>query len=253
MRRVMVCSSKGGCGKTTMTVSLAMSLAEKGYKVGIVDGDMTTPDCHRLLRIVEDLDFIDDNGKIKIKPAVATVDGFNATVKLLSIGMIAPESPFLWESKYIEGAIDQIINNTLWGEVDILLIDSPPTLHIDFQKYARVADSALIVTLPDELSMLGASRCIEALSVIGTPVIGYVVNMSYLVCECGRVHRVFKDSNRALGIRKIGEVPIKNEKVFRLDFAERVLKEKPQTIKARRIKSKAAKMLLDILELLGGE
>lgn len=250
MEKVLVCSAKGGSGKTTVTVSLAATLAEK-YKVGIIDGDMSTPDCHRLMNCC-DIDIIyDSENKLKIIPAECRVNGFKNTVKLLSLGLVAPDAPFIWNENYMSGAIDQIINNALWGDIDVILIDSPPTLHIDFQKFAKVATRAVLVLLPDDLSLLGAMRCLEALSIIGTPVVGYIENMSYLQCKCGEVHRIFRKSiERDLGIPKIGELPIQNEKVFRIPFAEEILTRKPVTLKKKSIRKRLLKLLLEFVGVI---
>jgi len=245
MEKVLICSAKGGSGKTTVTLSLAFSLADLGYRVGVIDGDVSTPDCHRFVRVERDLEVLKDASSYRVIPAEVSNKRFSNSVKLLSLGLLAPDAPFIWDSKYMEGAIDQLVLNTLWGGVDVILIDSPPTLHIDFQKFAEYATRAVLVVLPDRVSFVGAKRCLEALSIIGTPVVGYILNMSYLKCECGRVHRIFRDPDDIdLGIPKIGELPIVQERPFKIDFAEEILKRKPIDLSKKSLKTRFIKFLM---------
>ncbi|WP_447928855.1 MULTISPECIES: iron-sulfur cluster carrier protein ApbC [unclassified Vreelandella] len=185
---VAVASGKGGVGKSTVTVNLALALSAQGYRVGVLDADIYGPSQAQMLGVKEGT---------RPEPA-----GENAFKPLEAHGLKAMSMAFLvnsrdamaWRGPMVVGAFQQMLNQTQWGELDFLLIDMPPgTGDIQLTLAQKVPVSgAVIVTTPQDIALLDARKGIEMFRKVNVPVVGVVENMSLYTCEkCGHEAAVF--------------------------------------------------------------
>ena len=176
---VVIASGKGGVGKSTVSVNLAISLARNGLKVALVDGDIYGPSIPRMFGI-EDYkpEVYTENGKEMMNP----VERFG--VKIMSIGFfITQNQPLIWRGPMAASAITQLVENTVWGEIDIMIIDYPPgTGDIQLTTIQKLdLTGALIVTTPQEIALNDARKAASLFvhQDIGVPILGVVENMSW--------------------------------------------------------------------------
>ncbi|MFG6667379.1 iron-sulfur cluster carrier protein ApbC [Halomonas sp. HNIBRBA4712] len=185
---IAVASGKGGVGKSTVTVNLALALASQGYRVGVLDADIYGPSQAQMLGVKEGT---------RPEPA-----GENAFFPLEAHGIKAMSMAFLvntrdamvWRGPMVAGAFQQMLNQTQWGELDFLLIDMPPgTGDIQLTLAQKVPVSgAVIVTTPQDIALLDARKGIEMFRKVNVPVVGVVENMSLYKCEqCGHEAAIF--------------------------------------------------------------
>jgi ATP-binding protein involved in chromosome partitioning len=180
---IAVASGKGGVGKSTVSVNLAIALAQHGAKVGLIDADINGPNIPIML------------GLEQTKPDVKVIDGKNIMIpvikfdiKVMSIGMlIPPNQPLVWRGPMLSNALQQLILESEWGELDYLVMDLPPgtgDIHITLCQQIPLT-AALMVTTPQKVSMSDTIRTIEMFKISGMdiPVIGIVENMSYFIPE----------------------------------------------------------------------
>ena len=176
---IAVASGKGGVGKSTVSVNLAIALSQMGASVGLIDADINGPNIPIML------------GLERNKPDVKVIDGKNVMipvskfgVKVMSIGMLIPShQPLVWRGPMLSNALQQLILESEWGELDYLIIDMPPgtgDIHITLCQQIPLA-SALMVTTPQKVSMSDTMRTIEMFKMNGMdiPILGIVENMSY--------------------------------------------------------------------------
>ncbi len=203
-----VVSGKGGVGKSMVTSMLAVLMARKGYKVGILDADITGPSIPKTFGI---------NGRamqneIGILPA-ETKTG----IKLMSINLMLPEkdSPVIWRGPVIAGAVKQFWHDVVWGDLDYLFIDCPPgTGDVPLTVFQSIPlDGAVIVTSPQDLVSLIVKKAYNMASMMNIPVLGIVENMSYVVCpDCGKSFNIFGSGSESvaeeLGVQLLGKMPI---------------------------------------------
>lgn len=206
MKRIGVVSGKGGVGKSTIAASMALAFAAKGFKVGLVDADITCPNVPDIM------------GKSKLE--ITRDDRFAPStargVKYISLGQIASEGdPILWDPKDLRSAARQLLERTEWGDLDYLICDFPPGFEAETLELLPLMDYVLIVTTPSALSRSKVERMVEAAREFQIPVLGVVKNMSYFECpSCGAKHRIFAEDHsfEELGIPTIAEFPL-NSKV----------------------------------------
>jgi len=200
LKRIIILSGKGGTGKTTIAVSLALALADRKYSVGICDVDLTGPDVPKLLGIEEEMTTEEE----MLKPVKAR------NILVSSLGLMIPErSPILWKGEIEYDAVIHLITRTNWGNTDFLIIDAPPGSGSPVQGVLKgiKLDGSIVVTMPSILASGDAMRIVEALAEYQVPVLGEIRNFTHFRCECGRVHRIFSE-NFDLGIPLLGEIPI---------------------------------------------
>ncbi|MGL5615229.1 MAG: Mrp/NBP35 family ATP-binding protein [Sarcina sp.] len=231
-----VISGKGGVGKSTVTGILATQLAEQGYKVGVLDADITGPSMPRFFGIHDErakMTAVDDNKNIKFEPVES-----NAGVKVMSINLVneVEEEPVIWRGPVIIGVLNQLYQYTNWGELDYLLIDMPPgtgdiTLTV-MQSYP--VKELIVVSTPQDMVSMIVKKLVLMAEKVGVKVRGVVENMAYIECECGKKMKVFSKKSSEehaeyLGIPLIAELPIDLELTEALEDgkAEEFVKESP--------------------------
>ncbi len=205
---IAVASGKGGVGKSTVAVNLAVSLARAGAKVGLMDADVYGPNIPRMM------------GLEKLPPPPANsnriLPGEAHGVKLISIGfMVQPEQPIIWRGPMLHGAIRQFLLDVDWGELDYLIIDLPPGTGDAQLSLAQTISvtGGLIITLPQEVSLEDARRGLEMFRQLKIPILGVVENMSYLELPDGQKMDVFgtgggKSLAEERGVDYIGDIPL---------------------------------------------
>ncbi|VVB72733.1 Iron-sulfur cluster carrier protein [uncultured archaeon] len=186
--KIIIASGKGGVGKSTVSVNLARALKMKGYRVGILDADITGPDIPKLLGI-EDLKLT--QGEEGIEPVSS--DGIKAASMALVLSRRA--SPVVWRGPMKMAAIKQFIQDVNWGDLDFLIIDLPPgTSDEPLSVLQLIPDlaGAIIVTTPQEVSLLDSRKAVNMVKAMKLPVLGVVENMSGLTCpHCGKTINMF--------------------------------------------------------------
>jgi ATP-binding protein involved in chromosome partitioning len=205
---IAVASGKGGVGKSTTAVNLALGLAALGLKVGILDADIYGPSLPKLLAIKERPQTL---GGTRLKP----ITRYGLTV--MSIGfLIDEETPMIWRGPMVISALTQMLREVEWGTLDVMVVDMPPgTGDAQLTMAQQVPlKGAVIVSTPQDLALIDARRGIAMFRRVNVPVLGIVENMSYFQCpECGTRSDIFghggarREAER-LGVPFLGEVPL---------------------------------------------
>ncbi|PLV60498.1 Mrp/NBP35 family ATP-binding protein [Thermotoga sp. KOL6] len=184
-KKIAVMSGKGGVGKTTIAVNLAVSLSAEGYKVGLLDLDLHGPNVQRMLGVS-----LPPSEGEKIVPAK-----YGSSLKVFSLAMILQEgAPVIWRGPLKHKAIEQLANDVEWGEIDYLVCDLPPGTGDEALSTFQVIkpDGVVIVSTPQKVAGDDVRRAMNFVKRLGGKVIGIVENMSYLVCpNCGEKIFVF--------------------------------------------------------------
>ena len=206
---IAVSSAKGGVGKSTTSVNLALSLANQGLKVALFDADIYGPSIPTML------------GYDKVPPV--SYDGkifepfMECGVKSMSIGsMLKDDTALIWRGAKACGAIEQLLTQTNWGSVDVMVIDMPPgTGDIQITMSQKINfNGAVIVSTPQDIALIDAVKGINLFNKIGVPVLGVVENMSYYICEhCGTRADIFghggaEKTAKKYGVDFLGAIPL---------------------------------------------
>lgn len=205
---IAVASGKGGVGKSTTAANLALGLAAEGHKVGLLDADIYGPSMPRMMGITG-------------QPASAdgkTLDPMeNYGVKVMSMGfLVDEETPMIWRGPMVQSALEQMMRDVNWGELDVLVVDMPPgTGDAQLTMAQRVPlTGAVIVSTPQDIALLDARKGLNMFRKVDVPVFGIVENMSYFSCpHCGERSEIFshggahKEADR-MGVDFLGEVPL---------------------------------------------
>ena len=213
---IAVVSGKGGVGKSAVTSMLAVLLSRKGYKVGILDADITGPSIPKAFGINRPA----MQSEIGILPG-ETKNG----IKIISVNMMLKEQdqPVVWRGPVIAGLVKQFWQDVVWGELDYLLIDCPPgTGDVPLTVFQTIKlDGAVMVTTPQELVSLIVKKALNMAKMMNINVLGIVENMSYAICpDCGKQFSVFGDSGKSyeeLGVKLLGKLPINPDLAAMID------------------------------------
>jgi ATP-binding protein involved in chromosome partitioning len=205
---IAVASGKGGVGKSTTSINLALALRDLGLKVGVLDADIYGPSLPKLLAIREKPQTV---GGTRLKP----IERYGLTV--MSIGfLIDEETPMIWRGPMVISALTQMLREVEWGELDVMVVDMPPgTGDAQLTMAQQVPlKGAVIVSTPQDLALIDARRGIAMFRRVNVPVLGIVENMSYFLCpKCGERADIFghggaRAEAERLGVPFLGEVPL---------------------------------------------
>jgi ATP-binding protein involved in chromosome partitioning len=206
---VAVASGKGGVGKSTVAVNLALAWAAQGARVGVLDADIYGPSQPLMLGLTGQRPSAPDGKHIKPLTAHGVV--------AMSIGfLIDPDQPMVWRGPMVTQALTQLLSDTEWGELDYLVVDMPPgTGDIQLTLAQRVpVAGAVIVTTPQDIALADARKGLAMFEKVAVPVLGIVENMSIHICSnCGHAEHIFGAGGGArmaaqAGVRLLGELPL---------------------------------------------
>jgi Mrp family chromosome partitioning ATPase len=237
--KVLVLSGKGGVGKSTVAVNLATALAMAGKSVGILDVDIHGPSVPKLLHL--------ENARIEgredtLFPVKMTVG--KGVLSVMSIGFLLRDrdDAVIWRGPRKHGVIKQFLKDVEWGELDYLIVDSPPGTGDEPLAVAQLierADGAVVVTTPQEISVQDVRRCVAFCRQVELKVIGVVENMSGFTCpKCGELVSIFgADGGRTMakemGVPYLGAIPIEPAIVVSGDSGMPIVQAKPDSATAQ--------------------
>ncbi|MEZ0261232.1 MAG: P-loop NTPase [Alphaproteobacteria bacterium] len=205
---VAVASGKGGVGKSTVSANLALALHAQGKRVGLLDGDIYGSSIPVMLGLREKPET--DDGDMIVPPVAHGI-------KFMSMGFfVEPDAPVIWRGPMVHAAIQQLLRDVAWGDLDVLVIDLPPgtgDAQLSLAQYVPVA-GAVIVSTPQDVALNEARKGLNMFAKTGVPVLGMVENMSYHNCaSCGHREDIFghggvKTAAAQLGVDFLGEIPL---------------------------------------------
>ncbi len=205
---IAVASGKGGVGKSTVAANLALAMKANGLQVGVLDADIYGPSMPRMLGISGRPTSAD--GKI-----LAPMENYG--IKVMSIGFLVPEdTPMIWRGPMVMSALQQMLRDVAWGELDMMIVDMPPgtgDAQLTLAQQVSLA-GAVIVSTPQDIALLDARRGLAMFNKVNVPVLGIIENMSYFLCpHCGERSDIFSHGGarreaERLGTDFLGEVPL---------------------------------------------
>jgi ATP-binding protein involved in chromosome partitioning len=206
---IAIASNKGGVGKSTVAVNLAVALARRGARVGLLDADVTGPNVPIMMGL--EAGFMAEDGK----GGLTTTEKYG--VRLVSLGFVLPRlSPVVWRGPMVGTAVRQLLHDIAWGELDYLLIDLPPgtsDASLSLVQEAPIS-GVVIVSTPADVAWEDSGKAVAMFDKLNVPVFGVVENMSYFVCpHCGERTEVFghgggRRAAEELGLEFLGEIPL---------------------------------------------
>ena len=226
---ILIASCKGGVGKSTFALNLALTFQQFKLKVGLLDADIYGPSLPKLLDINREPK-VENKNFIPIE-----VNG----LKTMSIGYLIPEeTPNVWRGPMVIKAVTQLLRDVDWGELDILIIDTPPgTGDVQLTISQKIdVTGALIITTPQELSLIDVKRGINMFRKVNLPILGLVENMSYYVCnECEKKHFIFGEKSSStlannFDLEILGELPISENLIKKYDLQHPIIKQKQSDV-----------------------
>ncbi len=241
---VAIASGKGGVGKSTTAINVALGLAALGLKVGVLDADVYGPSLPRLVghKTLPEQDPLSDG---KLQPTEAF------GLKVMSMGFLVEEdTPMIWRGPMVQSALQQMLNDVEWGELDIMVIDMPPgtgDAQLSMAQQTPLA-GAVIVSTPQDLSLIDARKGLNMFLKVSVPVLGIIENMSYFVCDsCDKRHEIFghggaKAEAEKLDLPFLGEIPLDKKVRERSDSGEPIVASEPDSMHAGIYKDIAKKI-----------
>lgn len=205
---IAVASGKGGVGKSTVSANIAVALAAEGLKVGLLDADIYGPSQPRMLGVT---------GRPASPDGKIILPLRNHGVTLMSMGLMMKEDEaVVWRGPMLMGALQQMLNQVQWGQLDVLLIDLPPgtgDVQLTLSQKTEIA-GAIVVSTPQDIALLDARKAMDMFRKTGTEILGMIENMSTHICsECGHEEHIFGHGGAAAeaakhGIDFLGEIPL---------------------------------------------
>ncbi|MGH6854795.1 MAG: Mrp/NBP35 family ATP-binding protein [Aestuariivirga sp.] len=226
---IAVASGKGGVGKSTTAINLALALHSLGLHVAVLDADVYGPSMPKLFGLTGKPQAADAAGK-KMKP----MSRFG--VELMSIGfLVAEDTPMIWRGPMVMSALTQLLREVDWAPADVMIIDMPPGTGDAQLTLAQQTplSGAVIVSTPQDLALIDARKGLNMFRKVNVPVIGIVENMSYFICTaCGTRHEIFghggaRQEAERLGVPFLGEIPLDKDLRERSDAGEPVVASLP--------------------------
>lgn len=206
---IAIASGKGGVGKSTVSSNLAVALARQGKKVGLLDADIYGPSQPRMMG---------NHNRPGAHPDGKTIMPLQAHgVTMMSIGsMTDPKQALVWRGPMLMGALQQLLGQVAWGELDVLLVDMPPgtgDVQLTLSQKSEL-DGAIVVSTPQDVALLDARKAIDMFNKLNTPILGMIENMSFYSCpECGHEAHIFghggvKHEAEEMGVPLLAALPI---------------------------------------------
>jgi ATP-binding protein involved in chromosome partitioning len=230
---IAIASNKGGVGKSTVAVNLAVALAKRGARVGLMDADVTGPNVPIMMGL--DAGFMAENGG-----GLTTTEKYG--VRLVSLGFVLPKlSPVVWRGPMVGTAVRQLLHDIAWGELDYLLIDCPPgtsDASLSMVQEAPIS-GVVVVSTPADVAWEDAGKAVAMFDKLNVPVFGVIENMSYFVCpHCGERTDIFGHggAQRAaddMGLEFLGEVPLDMQTRVGGDTGVPIVQSAPESPQAR--------------------
>ena len=239
---IAVASGKGGVGKSTVAINLALALHDLGLKVGVLDADIYGPSLPKLLAIRERPEVISGT---RLRPIV------RHGMPVMSIGfLVEEETPMIWRGPMVMSALTQMLREVEWGTLDVMVVDMPPgTGDAQLTMAQQVPlKGAVIVSTPQDLALIDARRGIAMFRRVNVPVLGIVENMSTFICpQCGARSDIFghggaRPEAERLGVPFLGEVPLAIEIREKSDAGAPVVASAPAGVHARHFRDIAARV-----------
>jgi ATP-binding protein involved in chromosome partitioning len=242
-RVIAVGSGKGGVGKSSVSVNLAVAMAESGYRVGLLDADIWGFSVPRMLGTTERLEANDDKIIIPVEAH---------GIKVVSTGLIVEteETALMWRGLMLSKALEQFLHQVDWGELDYLVIDMPPGTGDIQMALSRLLPQAemVVVTTPQKAAQKVAIRVADMARRSFMPVVGVVENMAGFTCDHGQLYELFgsgggRELAEALGVPVIGRIPLDNDVVAGGDSGEPVAGSAPESASGAAFRSTAERVI----------
>ena len=235
--KILVLSGKGGVGKSTVAANLAVFLSAVGRRTGLLDIDLHGPSIPKLLGLEGHL--------LRPSPEGLLPVVLSEKLKVMSVGFLLGEEqdhPVIWRGPMKHKVIEQFLGDVLWGDLDFLVVDSPPGTGDEPLSIAQLltgVDGAVIVTTPQELALADVRKCVQFCHQVRLPILGVIENMSGLACpHCGRMVTPFKSGGgevmaREMGVPFLGRIPLDPQIVEDSDAGTPYVLRQPESDAAR--------------------
>jgi len=247
---IAVASGKGGVGKSTIAINLALALAAKGQKIGLLDADIYGPSMPRMMGVSGEPQSSDGR----------TLDPMeNHGIKCMSMGfLVEEETPVIWRGPMVQSALQQMMRDVNWGELDVLVVDMPPgTGDAQLTMAQQVPLSgAIIVSTPQDIALADARKGLNMFRKVDVPVFGIIENMSYFSCpHCGERTEIFSHGGarkeaELLSTDFLGEIPLDAEIRETSDGGNPIVASNPKSAHSKAFRDIADKVAAKITEVL---
>ena len=243
---VAIASGKGGVGKSTTAVNIAVSLGIEGYRVGLLDADVYGPSQPRMLGV---------SGRPKAIHGDMVSPIKNHGISLMSMGLLVPdETAMVWRGPMVQSALTQMLNNVVWGDLDVMVIDLPPgtgDIQISLAQQVKLS-GAVIVSTPQDIALLDVIKAMTMFEKAGVKVLGMVQNMSFWECpDCGRKDHIFGQDGVSLEASKrklelLGQIPLNTNIRQGSDSGTPVVISSPGSTEAKCYRDIGKKLIKDL-------
>jgi len=247
---IAISSGKGGVGKSTTTVNLALALSEAGASVGILDADIYGPSQPHLLGIS-----VGTTPQSRDMRTYAPVMAYG--LKIMSMGlMVSEKTPLMWRGPVASETIQQLINQTLWGDMDYLLVDMPPgtgDIHITLAQTLAIA-GAVVVTTPQDIALLDVKKGIDMFNTVDIPLLGIIENMATHTCsQCNHIEHIFGEHGGESIARQyqseiLGSLPLDIKIREQADAGQPILLAKPKSKIAQSYRDVALRLAVNVAQ-----